>query len=91
MPSFKIIGRLVPEKKIFRSFYHIWAWRPSWSCDLDHLYKLSFPLPKEAPHKNLALIGQAVSVEKMFENGGHIHVYSPGAGADNPLGTNVFH
>ena len=22
-----------------------------WSCDLDHLYKLSFPLPKEAPHK----------------------------------------
>ena len=39
----------------------------------------------------MALIGQAVSVEKMFENGGHIHVYSPGAGADNPLGTNVFH
>ena len=25
--------------------------RPSWSCDLDHLYKLSFPVPKEAPHK----------------------------------------
>ena len=24
----------------------IWAWRPSWSCDLDHLYKLSFPLPR---------------------------------------------
>ena len=23
----------------------------SWSCDLNHLYKLSFPLPKEAPHK----------------------------------------
>ena len=21
------------------------------SCDLDHLYKLSFPLPKNAPHK----------------------------------------
>ena len=50
MPSFKIIGLLVLEKKIFKSFYHIWAWRPSWSCDLDHLYKLSFPLPKKAPH-----------------------------------------
>ena len=25
--------------------------RASWSCDLDLLYKLSFPLPKEAPHK----------------------------------------
>ena len=36
----------------FKGFYHIWAWRPSWSCDLDHLYKLSFPLPKEAPHEN---------------------------------------
>ena len=28
-------------------FYHIWAWRPSWSCDLDHLYKLSFPVPRK--------------------------------------------
>ena len=35
----------------FKGFYHIWAWWPSWSCDPDHLYKLSFPLPKEAPHK----------------------------------------
>ena len=51
MPSFKIIGLLVLEKKIFKGFYHIRAWRPSWSCDLDHLYKLLFPLPKEAPHK----------------------------------------
>ena len=50
-----------------KGFYHIWAWQPSWSCDLDHLYKLSFPLPKDAPQKNLALIGQAVSEEKTFE------------------------
>ena len=28
----------------------------------------------------------AVSVNKMFENGGHLHVYSPEEGADNPLG-----
>ena len=26
-------------------FYNIWAWRPAWSCDFDHLYKLSFPIP----------------------------------------------
>ena len=45
-----IIGHLVLEKKIFEGFYHICAWRPSWSCDLDRLYKLSFPLPKEALH-----------------------------------------
>ena len=35
----------------FEGFYHIWAWRTSWSCDPDAANKLSFPLPKEAPHK----------------------------------------
>ena len=43
---------------------------------------------------NLTLIGQVVLEKKVFENNGHIHVhvYSPGAGADNPLplGSNVF-
>ena len=34
----------------FMGFYHIWAWWPSCSCDLDNVYKLLFPLPKEAPH-----------------------------------------
>ena len=29
--------------------------------------------------------------EKMFEYYGHIHVYSTGAGADNPLGPKYFH
>ena len=47
----KITGLMVPEKNIFKGFYHIWVWQPSWSCDLDHLYKFSFPLLKEAPHK----------------------------------------
>ena len=37
--------------KDFEDFYHIWVWQPYWSCDLEHLYKLSFPLPKEGPHK----------------------------------------
>ena len=37
-----------------------------------------------------ALIGQAVS-EKMFEYFGHMHVYSPGAGTDKPLGPKYFH
>ena len=36
----------------FKGFYHIWAWWPSWSCDLDHLYKLLFSLHKKAPIEN---------------------------------------
>ena len=51
IPCFVEIGPQVPEKKIFEGFYHIWAWRPSWSCDPDAANKLSFPLPKEALHK----------------------------------------
>ena len=37
------------------------------------------------------MIGQAISEKKMFEYYGHTHVYSPGAGADNPLGPKYFH
>ena len=66
MPSFKITGILVLEKKILKVFtIIILSWRPSWSCDLDHSYKLLFPLAL-----NLALIGLAVSEEKMFEHCG---------------------
>ena len=72
----------------FKGYYHIWVWPSSWSCDLYHLYKLSFPLPKE-DSRDLALIGQLVS-EKMFENHGYIHIYSPGTEADNLLRSTFF-
>ena len=81
MLNFNIIGFLVLEKNC--KSYHIWAWRPSWSCDQEHVHYFLLPLPQEAP-RNLALISQVVS--EMFENNGYIHVYSPGAGADNSLG-----
>ena len=34
-----------------KGFYHIWAWRPSWSCDLDFLYTHWSPLPIDASCK----------------------------------------
>ena len=34
-----------------KGFYHIWAWQPSWSCDLDFLYTHWFPLPINASYK----------------------------------------
>ena len=43
------------------------------------------PLFLTRRHIKMALIGQAIS-EKMFESSGHIHVNSPGTGADNPWG-----
>ena len=39
------------QEKSFEGFYHIEAWRTYWSCDQDVANKLSFPPPKEAPHK----------------------------------------
>ena len=50
-PSLVEIGPPVPDKRFLKGFYHIQAWRPSWSCDPDAANKLSFPLPREAPHK----------------------------------------
>ena len=40
-----------PLDPIEEDFYHIWAWWPSWSCDINSLNKLSFPHPKETPYK----------------------------------------
>ena len=62
-----IIGPPVLEKKILKGFFHIWAWRPSWSCDPDATNKLSFPLPKEALHKIWLEFVEAVLEKKMFK------------------------
>ena len=51
MSSFIDIGLPVLEKKVFKGFNHIWAWRPSWSCDLDYLYIHWFPLSIDASYK----------------------------------------
>ena len=39
------------EEEDLSGFYHIWARRPSWSCDLDFGIKLSLLLTRDAPHK----------------------------------------
>ena len=39
------------RRRFFKGFYHIWAWRPSWSCDLDFLYTHWFPLPINASYR----------------------------------------
>ena len=48
----KFRGNIGSGEDLWMFFYHIWAWRQSWSCDRDAVNKFSFPLHKEAPHKN---------------------------------------
>ena len=56
-PSFAKIGLLVLEK-IFEGYYHIWAWRPSWSCDQHHFF---ISLYLKAFIQNLVQNGTVVS------------------------------
>ena len=51
IPSFFEIGPPVPEKKILKGFYHIGAWRPSWSCDKHHVIRFSFPCTRKLSYK----------------------------------------
>ena len=44
--KFREIGTPVPEKKIFEGFYHIWAWRLSWSCDQHLASDFHFLVPE---------------------------------------------
>ena len=58
MQRFSPKASSVLEKKIFKGFYHIWAWRPSWLTNRDHFSKFLFPLSKEAPYKIWAKLAQ---------------------------------
>ena len=49
----------IPKKIFLKGLYHIWVWWSSWSCDWEHLCKLSFSHPKELPYE--IWIGQVVS------------------------------
>ena len=64
-------------------FYHIWT------CDLDHLSILSFSLTMDTPHA-LFVSNERAVLEKLFENNGHIHEYSLGAGVQFFLQTQIF-
>ena len=58
MQRFSSKASSVLEKKSFKGFYHIWAWRPSWSTNCDHFSNLLFPLPKETPYEIWAKLAQ---------------------------------
>ena len=50
-PSLNVTCLLVMEKKILKGLNHIWAWPPSWSCDLNHLHNFLFPYPKKSSYE----------------------------------------
>ena len=68
--------RISGSEKFFNGFGNIWVWQPSWSCDQVNCNKFMSPFPSRL-QLNSALTGQVISEKMMFENNGHINVYSP--------------
>ena len=67
----------------FEVFYHLWAWRPSWSCDHHHVIRFSFPCT-ESFHKKLVQIGTVVSEKILFEFL-YVHILGPRSSNDLDL------
>ena len=67
------------RRRFLKSFYHIWAWRPSWSVDRDHFSNLSFPQPEEAPHEIWATLAQRFRGEEVWnsQHFSHRNVWYP--------------
>ena len=87
IPSFMKISPPVLEK-IFEGFYHIWAWRPSWSCDEDHVNKLFISLYMKAFIQNLVQNGKVVSKKIWFE---FLYVHDIGPRSRNDLNLQYSH
>ena len=51
----------------FKVFYHIFSWRPSWSCDQHHVNNFSFLVHKSL-HTKFGSNGSAVSMTKASFN-----------------------
>ena len=84
IPSVLKFGMPFLEEKIFSGFYHIWAWRPSWSCDRISRSNFRSPYPWTLhiypciPHfcyKNVGLKGVHIS-RTCFRDEKHIKVPS---------------
>ena len=74
------------DLEIFKGFFFKkkWAWRLSWSCDLYHLYKRSFPLPKKAPHEIRHLLAKRFQRRRSLKIMVIYMYIAPGQGQTTP-------
>ena len=70
------------SREDFKGFYHIWAWRPSWSCDQHHFHQFFITLYLKAFIQNLVQIGTIVSAKIWFE---FLYVYDLGPRSRNDI------
>ena len=65
-----------------KGFYHIWAWRPSWSCDQHHFHQIFISLYLKAFIKFFVQIGTVASEKIQFE---FLYVHNLGPRSRNDL------
>ena len=82
IPSYVVFGLPVPEKNILTGFYHIGAWRPSWSCDQYHVIRFFISLYLKAFIQSLVQIGTVVSEKIQFK---FLYVHDLGPRSRNSL------
>ena len=71
LPRFSLKAFLVLEKKSFRCFYQIWAWRPSWLTDHDHFEQIFNPPLQKGQYEIWRKVAQGFqrSRSKVFTDG----------------------
>ena len=76
------------EEDFLKGFYHIWAWRPSWSCDQHHVKQIFISLYLKAFIQNLVQNGPVVSEKIRFE---FLYVHDLGPRSSNDLDLQYSH
>ena len=78
------------RRRFLMGFYHIWAWQPSLSCDLDYLYTHWFPHSIDASHKIWLWLAKRFLRRRRL-NIVEIYIYiAPGWGHMSPWGPVYF-
>ena len=68
-------ARWFHRRRFLKGFYHIWAWRPSWSCDQHHVINF-ISLYMKGCKQNLVQNGIVVS-EKILLEFLYVHNFGP--------------
>ena len=71
-------------KEDFKVFYHIWAWQPSWSCDLQNVDEFSLTCTYKLTFKIWLKMGQWFLTKKKAKSSS-INDIGPRSGNDLDL------
>ena len=88
IPSYVEFGPPVQKKIFLTGFYHIRAWRLSWSCDQVHVIRFSISLYLKAFIQSLVQIGTVVSEKIQFK---FLYVHNLGPRLRNSLDLQYSH